>query len=136
MSHTLQLPPGIVRARDRRRAQKGEGNIKFLIVLLILFAVGYACFKIVPPYVNNYQLQDTCDTESRMFAAHQKDDERVRQTINAELRGLGITVPREAVKVEIIGRKVRVSVDYTVVVNIFGYDVNLDFHPAGESPII
>jgi len=136
VSHTLQLPPGIVRARDRDRAQQGEGNIKFLIVLLILGAIGYVCFKIVPPYVNNYQLQDTCDAESRLFAAHQKTEDRVRQSVNAELQGLGITVPREAVKVETMGRRVRVAVDYTVTVNVFGFDVNLDFHPSGESPII
>ena len=132
----MQLPPGIVRARDRARAQQGEGNIKFLIVLVILGAIAYACFKIVPPYVNNYQLQDTCDAESRMFAAHQKTDERVRQTVSAELQGLGITVPRDAIHVEIMGRRVRVSVDYTVTVNVFGVDIPLEFHPAGESPII
>jgi len=136
LSHTLQLPPGIVRARDRNRAQHGEGNIKFLIVLVILGAVGYVCFKLVPPYVNNYQLQDTCDAESRLFAAHQKTDDRVRQAINAELQGLGLSVPREAIHVETMGRRVRVGVDYTVVVNVFGVDVNLEFHPSGESPII
>lgn len=144
MSHTLELPPGIVRARDRarggardrRRAQQGEGNIKFLIVLLILGAIAYVCFKIVPPYVNNYQLEDTCVAESRLFAAHQKTEDRVRQTVNSELQGLGINVPREAVKVELMGRRVRVSVDYTVTVSVFGIDVNLDFHPSGESPVI
>ena len=138
MNHTLELPPGIVRARDRgkRRAQQGAGNIKFLIVLAILFAAGYAGFKLVPPYVNNYQLQDTCDAESRMFAAHQKTAERTRQTVYAEMQGLNLDVPSDAVHVDIIGRKVRVSVDYTVVVNVFGVDVHLEFHPAGESPII
>ena len=138
MNHTLELPPGIVRARDRgkRRAQQGEGNIKFLIVLVILGAVGYACFKLVPPYVNNYQLQDTCDAESRMFAAHQKTADRARQTVYAEMQGLGMDVPIDSVRVDTIGRRVRVSVDYTVVVNVFGVDVHLEFHPAGESPII
>jgi Domain of unknown function (DUF4845) len=131
----LQLPPGIVRAQDRRRAQQGEGNIKFLIVLLFLGTIGYVCFKIVPPYVDNYQLQDTCDAESRLFAAHQKTEDRVRQAINSELQGLGLKVPREAVKVETLGRRVRVSVDYTVAVSVFGFDVNLDFHPSGESPV-
>jgi len=138
VNHTLELPPGIVRARDRgkRRAQQGEGNIKFLIVLVILGAVGYACFKLVPPYVNNYQLQDTCDAESRMFAAHQKTADRARQTVYAEMQGLGMDVPIDSVRVDTIGRRVRVSVDYTVVVNVFGVDVHLEFHPAGESPII
>ena len=136
MTQQLPLPPGIVRARDRGRTQQGEGNIKFLIVLVILGLIGFVCFKIVPPYVNNYQLQDACDSESRLFAAHQKTDDRVRSAIFSELQGLGITVPREAVRVETIGRKVRVGVDYNVVVNIFGVDVNLEFHPAGESPII
>ena len=136
LNHTLQLPPGIVRARSRSRAQQGEGNIKFLIVLVILGAIAYVCFKMVPPYVNNYQLEDTCVAESRMFAAHQKTEDRVRAAVFSELQGLGINVPREAVKVEILGHRVRVSVDYTVVVNVFGADINLQFNPSGESPII
>ena len=105
------------------------------IVLVILGAIGYTGFKVVLPYVNNYQLQDTCESESRLFAAHQKTEDKTKDAVWAQVQSLGIPVQQDAVKVEVIGRTARVSVDYNIVVNLFGFDVNLDFHPKGESPI-
>lgn len=135
LSVTLQRPPHLVARRDRARAERGEGHLKLLIVLVILGAIGYTGFKVVPPYVNNYQLQDTCESESRLFAAHQKSEQKTRDAVWAEVQSLQIPVQQDAVKVETFGHTARVSVDYTIVVNLFGYDVNLDFHPKGESPI-
>jgi hypothetical protein len=135
LSVTLQRPPHLVVRRDRARTQRGEGHVKLLIVLVILGAIGYTGFKVVPPYVNNYQLQDTCESESRLFAAHQKSDQKTRDAVWAEVQSLQIPIQQDAVKVETIGHTARVSVDYTIVVSLFGYDVNLEFHPKGESPI-
>ncbi len=104
-------------------------------MLVVLVSLGYTGFKIVPPYVNNYQLQDTCVSESRLFAAHQKSDEKTKDAVWAEVQSLGIPIQQDAIKVVVIGHTARVSVDYNVVVNLFGYDVNLDFHPVGESPV-
>jgi len=130
-----QTPPNLLARRERARSQRGEGNFKLLIVLVVLGAIGYSGFKIVPPYVNNYQLQDTCESESRLFAAHQKSDQKTRDAVWAQVQSLGIPIQQDAIKVEIIGRTARVSVNYNIPVSLFGYDVNLDFHPKGESPI-
>ena len=130
-----QSPPNLFARRERARSQRGEGHVKLLIVLVVLGAIGYTGFKIVPPYVNNYQLQDTCESESRLFAAHQKSDQKARDAVWAQVQSLGIPIQQDAIKVEIIGRTARVSVNYNIPVSLFGYDVNLDFHPKGESPI-
>ncbi|HUJ40949.1 MAG TPA: hypothetical protein VLW54_10405 [Candidatus Acidoferrales bacterium] len=110
--------------------------MKLLVVLVVLAMIGYTCFRVVPPYVNNYQLQDTCQSESAMFAAHQKTDQKVKETVWAEIQSLGLPVTQDAIKVQVIGRTARISVDYTITVNLFGYDLNLEFHPQGESPIV
>ena len=135
LSVTLQRPPHLVARRDRARAQRGEGHIKLLFVLVVLGAIGYTGVKVVPPYVNNYQLQDTCVSESRLFAAHQKSDQKTKDAVWAQVQSLGIPIQQDAVKVQVIGHTARVSVDYNIVVNLFGFDVNLDFHPVGESPV-
>ncbi len=122
--------------RERARGQRGEGQFKFFVVLAIFGAIAYIGFKVVPPYVNNYQLQDTCETESRMFAARQKTPQKARDAVWAEVQSLGIPITEDDIKVEAIGKTARVSVDYTVVVSIFGFDLSLSFHPKGESPII
>jgi hypothetical protein len=131
-----QLPTARAAARGRAWSQRGEGHFKLLVVLVIFGLIGYAGFKIVPPYVNNYQLEDTCQTESRFFAAHQKTDQKVRETLWAEVQSLNAPITQDQIRVEIIGRTARVSIDYSVTVNLFGYDYTMNFHPSGESPIL
>lgn len=125
------------RAAERGRAwsERGEGHFKLLVVLVIFGLMGYAGFKIVPPYVNNYQLQDTCESESRLFAAHQKSDQKVKDSVWAEVQSLSAPITQDQIKVEIIGKTARVSMEYAVTVSVFGFDYTMNFHPTGESPI-
>jgi hypothetical protein len=123
-----------MRAFPPSRSQRGAGNIKFFIVLVILGAVIFLCVKLVPPYVNNYQLQDTLQTESRFFAAHTKNEDKVREVVWAQVQNLGIPVERDQIKVEMFGHSARVTVDYSVVVDFPGYTWKHDFHTTGESP--
>jgi hypothetical protein len=117
-------------------SERGEGHFKLLVVVVIFGLIGYTGFKIVPPYVNNYQLQDTCETEARFFAAHQKTDQKAKETVWAQVQSLGIPITQDAIKVDVFGRTARVSVDYSITVNLFGFDYTMEFHPRGESPII
>ena len=130
-----QIPFNRFAQRNRACSQRGEGHLKLIVVLLIFGLIGYAGLKIVPPYVNNYQLQDTCESESRLFAAHQKTDQKAKEGVWTEVQSLSIPITQDAIKVEVIGKTARVRVDYTVTVSLFGYDLNLEFHPVGESPI-
>ncbi len=122
--------------RNRESFERGEGHFKLIVVLVIFGLIGYAGFKIVPAYVNNYQLQDTCQTEATFFSAHQKTDQKAKEAVWAEVQTLGLPINEDAIKVQVVGRTARISVDYTITVNLFGYEVNLDFHPRGESPIV
>jgi hypothetical protein len=117
------------------RAQRGSANVKFVFVLVVIGIIGYLCFKLAPPYVNNYQLQDTLDTESRFFAARTKKEDMVRKDVWGQIQSLDIPARQEDIKVEIIGHTARISVAYTVVVELPGYTAKLDFHPKGESPV-
>ncbi len=133
----MQKQPTRSAALGRRaRAQRGEGNLKLLVVVVIIGLICYAGFKIVPAYVNNYQLRDTCETESRLFAARQKTEDKVRAAVWESVQSLSIPVTQDQIKVEVIGKTARVSVQYAITVNLFGYDYTMNFDPAGESPII
>jgi hypothetical protein len=125
-----------MRATPQNHRERGEGRAKFIITLALIITVIYLCFKFVPPYVNNYQLQDTLDTESRFYAARQKKEDKVRDSVWAEVQSLGIPVEKDAIRVEMVGRTARVSVDYVVPVELPGYTVNLEFHTKGESPVV
>ena len=130
-----QLSTVRAEAGSRAGSERGEGHFKLLVVLVIFGLIGYAGFKIVPPYVNNYQLQDTCESESRLFAAHQKSDQKVKDSVWAEIQSLSIPIPQDAIRVEVIGKTARVSVEYAVTVNVFGIEYTMNFHPSGESPV-
>ncbi|HMD30544.1 MAG TPA: hypothetical protein VKG84_01460 [Candidatus Acidoferrales bacterium] len=110
--------------------------MKLIVVLAIVGSMIYAGVKVVPPYVNNYQLQDTVETESRFFAAHQRTEKQAKDNVWAEVQSLSIPITQDAIKVEVIGKTAIVSVNYTITVTIFGAEVNLEFHPKSESPIM
>lgn len=119
-----------------RNPERGEGNLKLIIWLGIFAIVGYLLFKIVPPYVNDYQLRDTLVSESRFFAAHQKSAEAVRGAVWNELQSLRIPAQKEDIFISDAGRIGHVEVKYTVVVELPGYTLNLNFDPIAESPIL
>ncbi len=107
-----------------------------IIWLAIIVVVGYLLFKIVPPYVNNYQLKDTLDSESRFFAARAKTAEAVRSSVWNEIQSLRIPAQREDIIVSEAGRVAHIEVKYTVVIDLPGYTLNLSFDPTAESPIL
>ena len=133
----MPQPPILPSApRSRPNSERGAGLFKLLVVLAIFGLIGYVGFKIVPAYVNNYQLEDACETESRFFAAHQKTEEKAKETVWAQVQSLSVPITQDQIKVEIIGRTARVSIQYSVTVNLFGFDYTMNFHPVGESPIM
>jgi len=131
-----ELPQSFTVPRSRNASERGAGHIKLFVVLVFFGLIAYSAVKIVPAYVNNYQLQDTCQSEATFFAAHQKTDEKAKAAVWAEVQSLGIPITQDAVKVQVIGKTARISLDYTITVDLFGYELNLDFHPVGESPIV
>jgi predicted membrane protein len=119
-----------------RNSQRGEGRLKLMITLIVIISVVYLMFKIVPAYVNDYQLKDTLTTEGRFQAARQKTEEQVRNSIWKEIQELGVPAKREDIQIQTSGRSLRISVKYTVVVDLPGYQLNLNFNTNSENPII
>ena len=122
--------------KKSRNRERGEGNTKVIIWLVIFVIVGYLLLKIVPPFVDNYQLHDTLQSEARLFAAHQKTADAVRGAVWSELQNLKIPAQKEDITVTDAMRTGHVEVKYTVVVELPGYTLNLNFDPIGESPIL
>ena len=55
----------ILKARYSRDRQRGSSRISSIMMLLVLGAMGFAAFKIVPAYFADYQLNDAMGTEAR-----------------------------------------------------------------------
>ena len=119
-----------------RNHERGGGNLKAVMFLVVLGVIGYLLVKIVPPYVNDYQLHDTLVSEARFFAARQKKPDAVREVVWKEIMDLRIPAQREDILVSEMGHTAHVEVKYTIPVELPGYTLNLNFNPTAESPIL
>ena len=117
--------------RDRER---GAGYAKALLWLAVLAIVVYLGFKIIPHFLNNVELQDFMITESRFATYQRKSDEQIRETIFKKASDLDIDwIKREDIKVETAQGRVKISIDYTVPVELPGYTLNLNFKPVADN---
>ena len=117
--------------RDR---QRGASGLKTFLTLLVLVIVVYLGFKIIPHFLNNYELQDYMITESRFATYSRKPDEQIRETIFKKASDLDIDwIKREDIKVETSQGRVKIYIDYTVPVELPGYTLNLNFKPVADN---
>jgi hypothetical protein len=121
--------------RDQRwNSERGEGRLKTLLTLAFLVAVCYLGVKLVPPYVNNYQLQDKMVEEARFAGVNRKDPEAVKDDIFKEMKSLNIPAGRDQLQVVSTAPFIiHIELQYTVIVDVPGYQFHLQFHPQGDS---
>ncbi len=104
--------------------------ILWTVALLLLI---YAGIELVPPYINQYQLQDKITEEARFDTVNRKTDDQIRDIIFREIQDLNIPARREDIKVENTYHMVRITVAYTVPVDLFFYHTELHFVASSEN---
>jgi hypothetical protein len=121
--------PGIQHFASRigARSERGEGKFKAILVTLIIAAGVYVAFKMVPPYVNNYQLKDKMQEIARFSVVNRYNDEQIRDQVFKEIDDLRIPVKKEQIKVVASNKRVTIDVDYTVPVDLTFYQTELHF---------
>ena len=107
--------------------------LRALFGIVFIVAVVVAVFKLVPPYFNNYQIQDAVTDEARINTYTPKSAEEMRETVFKKCRDLDIPVTREQINVQRDGQSVAIWFDYTVHVDLPGYPVDLKFHPSSKN---
>ena len=118
---------------DGRRRQRGGGRLKAILWTVALLLLIYAGIELVPPYINQYQLQDKITEEARFDTVNRKTDDQIRDIIFREIQDLNIPARREDIKVENTYHMVRIRVEYTVPVDLFFYHTELHFVAASEN---
>lgn len=117
----------------KRSGQRGEGKLKALLVTaLIVFGI-YAAFKLVPPYVAEYQLNDKMQETARFAQVSGYSEDQIRDLIFKTVEDLDIPVTKDQIKV-VAGRPVtKISIDYTVPINLLFFQTTLHFSPSAEN---
>jgi hypothetical protein len=124
--------------RDRqtpahRRDESGAGRLKAIVVLVVLVFAIYAAVKIVPSYVSNYELSDKMQEQARFAVVNRYTEEQIREKIFKVVQELDIPVNRESIKVVSNNSIVKISMEYSVPVDLLVYHTELHFSPSSEN---
>jgi hypothetical protein len=124
--------------RDRRvlahrRSEQGEGKIKAIIVLAVVVLVIYSAIKIVPAYIKDYELSDKMQEQSRFAVVNRYTEEQIRDNVFKVVQDLEVPAKRDAIKVTASNAVVKISMEYTVPVDLFFYHLDLHFAPSSEN---
>jgi hypothetical protein len=124
--------------RAARCAERGGGKLNLFLTLVILAAMGISAVKIVPPYVNNYQLQDAMNTEAEfaLTGYPKKSGDDVRQDVMKKVQDLGIQADPQNLQVEMSNGYVSISLAYSVPIDLYVYQFTLQFHPHSDNHTI
>jgi hypothetical protein len=116
-----------------RRSQRGEGKLKAIVFTVILITGLYVAFKLVPIYVAEYQLSDKLQEEARYGVVNRYSEDKIKDDIMKEVTDLEVPVKKEDIKVSSNMQVVKISIDYTVPVDLLFYHLDLHFTPSSEN---
>lgn len=127
-------------ARRRQRfssqlwsAQRGAGGLKAIVYTAVLIIGVFVAFKMVPPYVAEYQLNSKMDEQARFAVVNRYPEDKIRDIIFKQVQELDIPAKREDIKVTATQQVVRISVAYSVPINLLVYSTELHFSPSSEN---
>lgn len=120
-------------APSLRRSERGEGKFRAILFTVILVAGVYSAFKILPAYIAEYQLADKMQEQARFGIVNRYTEEQIRENVFKVAQDLEIPAKKEDIKVTTTQSVVRISLDYTVPVDLLFYHMDLHFSPSSEN---
>jgi hypothetical protein len=113
--------------------QTGAGAIKAIVWTIVLIYGAFVAYKIIPPYVAQYQLTDKMQEQARFAVVNRYPEQQVRDNIYKVVQDLDIPVKKDEIKIVDTTTVVRISMDYTIPVDLLVYHLNLHFTPESEN---
>ena len=123
---------GSARKRHERRLELGEGRLKGILIVVIVVLAIYTAWKVVPVYVNEYQLSDKMQEQARYAVVNRYTEDQIRDNIFKVIQDLDIPAKREDIKVVSNNSVVKISLDYSVPVDVWMYHTDIHFSPNSE----
>lgn len=122
-----------VTARRSRNLQRGGSRVKLFLTLALLGSMIFAGIKILPIYVNNYQMQDAIESEARFAIGNRLGAKDIRDNVWKKVNEIGIPADQDSLKVAANQGAVQISLDYSVPVDLLVYKFTLDFHDHADN---
>ena len=109
-------------------------TIRALSGLLIVVAIFYVAYKLVPPYFNEYQFEDAMGAEARYSAYNtQRTEQDIREAVSKKAQEYDIPLKPDDIHVQRNGAELAIWADYAVHVDLPGYPLDLQFHPNSKN---
>jgi len=116
-----------------RLSESGKITFKGILCLAFLAALVFACFKIIPCYVNNYEIQDYLQSQAPFWLVQHASVDGIQKKVVAKAQELGLSIAAEDVTVVTNANQVTVSIDYHVPVDLKVYTLQLHFTASSRS---
>jgi Domain of unknown function (DUF4845) len=120
------------RKQTSHRSERGEGKLKAIVYTVFLVVGVIVAFKVVPPYVSDYQLKDKMNEQARFAVVNHYTEEQIRENLYRVIQDLDIPAKREDIKVTNTNHGIMITVNYTVPVDLYAYKTDLNFSPSSE----
>lgn len=121
---------------NRWRSQRGGGGVKAIAYTVLLVIAVFVAFKVVPPFVSEYQLSNKMDEVARFAVVNRYSEDQIRDNIYKEVQDLDIPAKREDIKITATQQVVRISLNYTVPIDLLVYSTEMHFSPTSENKSI
>lgn len=108
-------------------------TIRALLGVGVLVAAIYIGWTMIPPYFNDYKLQDAIADEARMNTYTPKSEDQMRETIFQKAKDMDIPLTREQIAVQRGQNGVSIEVNYTVHLDYPIHPVDLNFHDSSKN---
>lgn len=116
-----------------RITDSGAGRVKAILSLAFLGIVIFVGIKVIPVYVNSYELDDYIRQQTPFWLTQRASTEMIQKNILAKAQELNLPVTPEQVNVQALGARVTVTLSYTVPVDLVVYTLMLHFAPSAEN---
>src|SRR5215467_3880592 len=101
------------------------GKVKGLIGLVLILAVFYVAWNLVPPYFHNYQLQDDLDDIARRNSYTTATDEDVKRIVIAKAANNSITLKEDQIVVSRTANGLGITVKYRIHVDMIMHPMDI-----------
>jgi len=93
--------------------------------------------RIVPPFFNNYELEDAIKTEALQATYSTRTEDDIRESIIKQARSYDIVLTPKQVHVARVGGfgvgTLAIDAEYSVPVDLPGYSTTIEFHPSSTN---
>ncbi|MBI4443288.1 MAG: DUF4845 domain-containing protein [Acidobacteria bacterium] len=116
--------------RQRRYSEHGFLSVSAILSLLFVGVLIFLAFKLLPPYISNYQFQAAIEDMVRIATYSPVSEQEIRQTVMQRADEMGIMLDDRQVIVQKAKSSVNISVQYEVPVDLLAREIVLSFNPS------